>query len=119
MDSYDNEAEAMEAANKLAKQLSQRDVIGASMTKEQSIEYASIVQSLQPFGITPTAAVATIVQAVKQVGNLETVGAAIHFYQTKHTPIVEKKVCDVVSDLIAEKKARNKKPRTIETLTYR
>ena len=118
-DAYSTEAEADEAATKLAKQLSQRDVIGASMTKEQSIEYASIVQSLAPLGITATAAVAAIVEAVKQVGDLATVGAAIHYYKTKHTPIVEKNVADVVADLIAEKKARNKKPRYIEDLEYR
>ena len=116
---YSTEAEAVEAANKLAKQLSQRDVIGASMTREQSIEFASAVQSLQPLGLTLSAAVAAIVEAVKQVGDLATVGAAIHFYKTKHTPIVEKKVSEVVADMLAEKKARNAKDRYIEDLTYR
>jgi hypothetical protein len=41
-DSYSTENGALEAANKLASQLSQRDVISASMTREQSIEYASL-----------------------------------------------------------------------------
>lgn len=118
-DPHPSEVEAMEAATRLARQLSQRDTLSASMTREQSIEYASIVQSLAPLGITPTAAVAAIVQAVKEVGDLATVSAAIHYYKTKHTPIVEKKVADVVADLIAEKKARNKKPRYIEDLEYR
>lgn len=45
-DSYGTEAEALEAANKLARQLSQRDVISASMTREQSIEYANLPQPL-------------------------------------------------------------------------
>ena len=63
-DSYANEAEAIEAAGKLARQLSARDVIGASMTREQSVEYAAAVQSLQPLGITLSAAVAAIVEAV-------------------------------------------------------
>src|ERR1019366_425587 len=59
-DSYSTETEALEAANKLARQLSQRDVISASMTREESIEYASVVQSLRPFDITLSAAVAAI-----------------------------------------------------------
>lgn len=119
LDSYSTEADAMDAANKLARQLSQMDVIGASMTKEQAIEFSSVTQSLLPFGITLSAAVAAIVQALKEVGDLATVGAAIHFYKTKHTPIVEKNVSDVVADLIAEKKARGRKERHIEGLTYR
>jgi len=119
LDSYKNEADAMDAATKLARQLSQMDVISASMTREQSIEYASAVQSLQPLGLTLSAAIAAIVEAVKEVGDLPTVGAAIHFYKTKHTPIVEKNVSDVVADLIAEKKSRGRKERHIEGLTYR
>ena len=61
-DSYSTETDAFEAANKLARQLSQRDVLSASMTREQSIEYASAVQSLQPLGITLSAAVAALVE---------------------------------------------------------
>lgn len=118
-DPYDNETDAMDAATRLARQLSQMDVISASMTREQSIEYASAVQSLEPLGLTLSAAVAAIVEAVKEVGSLPTVGAAIHFYKTKHTPIVEKKVSEVVADMLAEKKARNAKDRYIEDLTYR
>jgi len=118
-DAYDNEADAIDAATRLARQLSQRDVLSASMTREQSIEFASVTQSLQPLGLTLSAAVAAIVEAVKQVGDLATVGVAIQFYKTKHTPIVEKKVSEVVADMLAEKKARNAKDRYIEDLTYR
>ena len=45
-DSYSTEADALDAAGKLARQLSSRDVIGASMTREQSVEYANAAQSL-------------------------------------------------------------------------
>jgi hypothetical protein len=64
-DSYATEADAMDAATKLARQLSQRDVLGASMTKEQSIEYASAIQILQPLGIPLTSAAATLAEAIK------------------------------------------------------
>ena len=62
--SYTNETEALAAANKLTKQLSQRDVISASMTRDQAIEFSSVVQSLKPFGLTLSCAVAVMIEAV-------------------------------------------------------
>lgn len=118
-DSYKTESEAFEAANKLARQLSQRDVISASMTREQSIEYASVVQSLQPVGLTLSAAAAAVVEAVKQAGDLATVAAAIRFYKTKHKPITQKSVADVVAELLALKKARGASERYFDDLKFR
>lgn len=43
-DSYATEAAAMEAATKLAKQLSEREVLAAAMTNEQASEYAASIQ---------------------------------------------------------------------------
>jgi hypothetical protein len=48
-DCYPSESDAMDEATKLAKRLSQRDVLAASMTREQAIEFASAMQTLQPF----------------------------------------------------------------------
>src|SRR5688572_27274632 len=48
-DCYPTEAEALEEAGKLARRLSERDVISASMTRDQAIEYAAAVQVLAPF----------------------------------------------------------------------
>jgi integrase len=119
LDSYKNEADALEAANKLAKQLSQRDVIGASMTREQSIEYASVVQSLLPFGLTLSAAVAAVVEGMKQCGDLATIAAAIRFYKAKHKAITPKTVADAVAELLALKKARGAAERYYEDLEFR
>lgn len=119
LDSYSTETEALEAANKLAKQLSQRDVLSASMTREQSIEYASTVQSLQPLGLTLSAAVAAIVEGVKQCGDLATVAAAIQFYKTKHKAITQKTVADTVIELLALKKTRGASARYYEDLKFR
>ena len=47
-DCYPTESDALEAANRLARQLSKRDVLTASMTHDQAIEYASAVQTLEP-----------------------------------------------------------------------
>ena len=86
-DSYTTEADALDAAGKLARQLSARDVIGASMTKEQSVEYSAAAQSLQPLGITLSAAVAAIVEIVKLTGDLSGAMAAARFFKAKHKTV--------------------------------
>ena len=118
-DSYSTETDAFEAANKLARQLSQRDVLSASMTREQSIEYASAVQSLQPLGITLSAAVAALVEAVKLTGDLASVAAAVRFYKVKHKAITSKTVAEVVAELLALKKSRGVSERYLEDLKFR
>lgn len=47
-DSYPTEDEAIFEANKLAKKLSERQVVAAAMTNEQAAEYAAAVQALSP-----------------------------------------------------------------------
>jgi integrase len=118
-DSYSTEADALDAASKLARQLSQRDVIGAAMTKEQSVEYASAVQSLQPLGLTLTAAVAAIVEAVKLTGDLPSVAAAARFYKAKHKTVTPKRVADVVAELLALKESRGAAARYLDDLRLR
>ncbi len=118
-DSYASEAEALDAANRLARQLSARDTIGATMTKAQSLEYAAAVQSLEPFNITLTAAVAAIVEAVKLTGDLPGVAAAARFYKAKHKTISPMKVADVVAELLALKKSRGAAERYQADLTNR
>lgn len=118
-DSYGTEADALDAAGKLARQLSARDVIGAAMTKEQSVEYASAVQSLQPLGLTLSAAVAALVEAVKLTGDLSGVAAAARFYKAKHKTVTAKRVADVVAELLAVKKSRGASSRYLDDLKFR
>ena len=118
-DSYATEADALDAAGKLARQLSARDTIGASMTREQSVEYASAIQSLQPLGLTLSAAVAAIVEAVKLTGDLPGVAAAARFYKAKHKSVTPKRVADVVAELLALKKARGAAARYLDDLQFR
>ena len=118
-DSYGTEADALDAAAKLARQLSARDVIGASMTKEQSVEYAAAVQSLQPLGLTLSAAVAALVEAVKLTGDLSGVAAAARVYKARHKTVMPKRVADVVAELIAHKKARGKSERYLRDINSR
>lgn len=118
-DSHATEADALDAAGKLARQLSARDVIGASMTREQSVEYASAIQSLQPLGLTLSAAIAAIIEAVKLTGDLPGVAAAARFYKAKHKTITAKRVADVVTELLALKKSRGAAARYLDDLGFR
>jgi hypothetical protein len=59
LDCYGSEQDALEAAKRLARQLSERAVAAASMTNGQAADYASAVRALAPFKVSlPAAAVA-------------------------------------------------------------
>jgi integrase len=118
-DSYSAEADAMDAANKLARQLSQRDTIGASMTREQSIEYASAIQTLQPLGVSLTSAVSTIAEIVKLVGDLSGAIAAARFYKARNKTVTAKRVADVVAELLKVKESRGASVRYLNDLRFR
>jgi integrase len=118
-DSHATEADAMDAANKLARQLSQRDTIGASMTREQSIEYASAIQTLQPLGVSLTSAVATLAEAVKLAGDLSGVTAAARFYKARNKTVTAKRVADVVAELLKVKESRGASARYLTDLCFR
>jgi hypothetical protein len=118
-DSYSAESDAMDAANKLARHLSQRDVLSASMTREQSLEYAAAVQTLKPLGVSLTVGISALTEAVKLVGDLPNLIAAAKFYSARHKQIVSKRVVDVVAELIALKKSRKASDRYLADLRGR
>ncbi len=118
-DSYKIESEAIEAANKLARQLSQKNTIGASMTRDQCIEYAGAIQSLQPLGITLAAAVAAIVECVKLTNDLSGLAAAARFYKAKHRQITPKRVSDAIAEMLAVKQSRGASVRYLADLRLR
>jgi integrase len=109
----------MEEATKLAKRLSQRDVLAASMTREQAIEFASATQTLQPFNLSLSPVVATLVEAVKIVGDLPGVVAAAKAYAARHKRTTPKPVGEVVAELLKIKESRGASPRYMQDLRYR
>jgi len=117
--SYANEADAIEAAGALARRLSETDTKAAQMTEEQAVEYVNAARELQPLGISLTAAVAAIVEAVKVAGDLSGVAAAVKIYKAKHKTVTPKRVADAIAELIAHKKARGKSERYLRDLHSR
>ena len=67
-DSYTTEAEALVAAGRLVRQLSERQVVAASLTNEQAAEYAAAVQTLAPFNLPLSTTASTVTACLKLVG---------------------------------------------------
>lgn len=115
-DSYANSGLVIEAADKLARKLSERDVIGASMTREQAIDFASATQTLKPTGVLLTDAVSRFVEAFNIAGD---VVAAAKFYRQRHKQTTAKRVTDVVAELLTVKESRGASKRYLEDLRSR
>jgi integrase len=118
-DSYPTESEAMEAANRLVRQLSERAVLAAALTNEQASEYSSAIQALAPFKLPLSATISTVVEALKLVGDLPSLHAAAKFYSTRHKTITRKPVTEVVQELLAVKEDRGASARYLQDLRYR
>lgn len=69
-DCYPNEEEALDAANRLARQLSERQVVAASLTNDQAAEHAVAKQSLAPFDVSLTSTATSVAECLKLVGDL-------------------------------------------------
>jgi len=118
-DSYGTEADAVEAAKRLCRQVSQFDVIGASMTRAESVDFACAKQTLEPYGHSITQAISAVVEAIKIVGDLQTVIEAAKFFKARNRTVTKKPISDAVIELLAIKKARGSSRRYIEDLRSR
>ena len=102
-DSYADETLALEAADKPARQLSEREVLAASMTNKEASEYAAAVQALAPFNLSLPATASTVAECLKLVGDLPNLHAAAKFYAARHKRTERKPVADVVAELLSVK----------------
>jgi integrase len=118
-DSYSAEADALEAAGRLARQLSERDVLAAALTNGQAAEYAAAVQTLAPFSLSLPAVTSAVAECLKLVGDLPNLHAAAKFYAARHKRTVSKRVADVVAELLTLKQARRKSGRYLADLRSR
>jgi integrase len=118
-DCYATEADALDAADKLAKRLDKRDYVAASMTREQAIDYASAVEVLKPFSLTVSGAASTLADCLKVVGDTTNLHAAVKFYAARHKQVSKKPVADVVAELLTIKEARGASVRYLEDLKGR
>ncbi len=118
-DSYPTEAEALDAAQRLARQLSERQVVAASLTNGQAAEYAAAVQTLKPHGVTLTSAADTLAKCLETVRDLSNLLAAAKFYAARHKSLTRKPVSEVVAELLTVKEARKASTRYLQDLRVR
>lgn len=118
-DCYATEADALDAAEKLARRLDARDYVAASMTRDQALEYANAVARLKPYNVTVDAATATVAQCLRTVGDLANLHAAAKFYAARHKQTTKKSVAEVVAQLLKIKEAQGASERYMKDLTGR
>jgi integrase len=118
-DSYANEADALAAADTLAKRLDKRDYVAASMTQDQAIEYANSATRLKPFGVTVDAATAGVAEWLGKLGSLANIHAAVKFYHERRRPVTSKPLTDVVTDFLKVKTNRSASDRYMRDLNGR
>jgi len=119
LDSYPTEDQALEAAHRLARQLSKWQVLAASLSNQDAAAYASAIQSLEPHNIPLPAAAATLAKCLETVDDLPTLLTAVKFYATRNKTITRKRVADVVDELLAVKEARQASLRYLQDLQSR
>ena len=118
-DSYPTEPDALEAANRLARQLSEREVLAAELTNEQASEYTAATQALAPFKLSLSATVGTLTECLKLVGDLPSLHEAAKLFAARHKRITRKPVAEVVAELLAVKEARGASNRYLQDLRFR
>ena len=118
-DCYKDEADAIEAAEALAKRLDSRDYVAASMTRDQAIEYANADRSLEKFGISVSAGASALAECLKIVGDLSALYAAAKSYSGRQKHITKKLIQDVVNDFLVVKEGRNASDRYLRDLKGR
>jgi site-specific recombinase XerD len=121
-DSYSDEAEALAAAETLAKRLDKRDYVAAAMTTTQALEYANSAERLKPFGISVDAATGCVAECLKELGegaSLATFHSAVRFFKARHKEVAPRRVAEVVADFLALKASRKASDRYLQDLRYR
>ena len=119
LESFPSAESALDRADTLARQLSEREVLAAEMTNEQAAEYAASLQNLAPYGVSLISATATLADCLKLVGDLPTLISGIKFFVSRNKRIQRKRVSDVVTELLELKEARKASKRYLQDLRGR
>ena len=119
LDSYPTEGKVIEAAHRLARQLSERQVVAASLTNAQAAEYVSASQALQPHNVNLPIAADTLAKCLDEVGDLPSLLGAVKFYTARNRRITRKRVEDIVCELIDVKRSRQVSDCYIKDLHHR
>lgn len=120
LDSFPNEAAAVREAERLARMLSEREVVAASLRNEDAAAYASAIQSLRPFGVELPAVASTVAEALKLVGSLPALLEAAREHASRHNAnLPSVSVAESVVSCLEAKRVAGASPRYMADLKYR
>jgi integrase len=115
--SYPTEAEALDAANVLARRMSENQVLAASLSNDDASAYVTACKLLTPHSLLSVAN--TVHDCLKLVDDLETLTIACRFYRARHKRIVDKLVSEAVAEFLALKESRKASERYVSDLRWR
>ncbi len=84
MTAIPTKTEAIEAATRLARKLSERQHVAANMMNSEASGYAAAVQSLEPHSVPLTAPAYTLVQCLQTTGTLAKLIEATSFWAVRN-----------------------------------
>lgn len=120
LDSYPTEADALREAGRLARMLSEREVVAAEMRNEDAAAYAAAVQSLRPFNLELPTVASTVAECLKLVGTLPGLLEACQEHANRqpiNLPVLT--VAEAVKACLEAKKTGGASPRYLADLRYR
>ena len=118
-DCHTDEADAIEAATRLARKLSERQHVAANMTNSEAAGYAAAVQSLEPYSVPLPAAADTLAQCLETTGTLAKLIEATSFWAARNRVVTRVGVGEVVEKLLAFKSGLNASERHLGNLQSR
>lgn len=119
-DCYPAEADALEAAQRLARKLSEREVVAASLTNEDASNYAAAVQALARHNVSLPTAAAMLAECLRLGGSLPGLLAASKDYARRHpAQLPQVRVADAVAQFLEAKRKDNLRDRSIGDLSLR
>jgi integrase len=118
-DCHPDETEAIEAATRLARKLSERQHVAANMTNSEAAGYAAAVQSLEPHSVPLTAAADTLSQCLQTTGTLAKLIEATSFWAARNRVVTRGRVGEVVEKLLAFKNGVSASERYLKDLRLR
>jgi len=114
----DHEA-ALDAADKIARQIASGNTTAATMLNSEAASYGRAVELLRPTGATLEVASAVYAKAYEILGGDYISEAAMFFARHRADQITRRTVAEAVKELIEAKKARGKSARYVADLNSR
>lgn len=118
-DCYAEEAVALEQAETLAKRLSERNAVAATLTEAQAIEYSGARLTLARHNLSVAGAAEGIAEAFKTVSSIAELHEALAFWKARRKQTIKKPIRELVAELLAIKETRGASDRYIQDLKYR